>query len=198
MSNYKSIVGSIFLFVLIYLPCTAQTVTTADNSRVDFLSPQAANFVKYGNLAPSLYTGQLGLNIPLIEAKDNNFNISVGLNNNSGGFMPGQATGPLGMSWYLSAGGAITRKINGYPDDYREYVTGINYPQYLGRGYFQVTKSFNPNKNDVFNFNVGATESVSVWNVGYAIEHPYNTGVIYDYAENDYLNKIIDCNFTSN
>lgn len=187
MHSYKKIIGILLLLVISH-SIKAQVISTLQ--RIDFMSPQAADFVKYGNVQPSLYTGQLGLNIPLFQIKDNAFNIDVSLNNNSGGFMPTQASGPVGMNWYLSVGGAITRKVNGYPDDYEANPSaGINGPSYLARGFYLVAKSTPLNKDNVFNFLVGNAESTWVWNVGYYNE-PYSD-VNYDYEPDEFTFNVM-------
>lgn len=184
MDHTKNRIILLFM-LLLYAQVYAQTPTSSN--RVEFMSPQVADFVKYGNLQPSLYTGQLGLNIPLFNAKDGDFNVPVAIGNNSEGFKPTQAVGPVGMNWYLSVGGAITRKVNGYADDNEASPSfNINSASYSGKGFYLVAKNILPNvnKDDVFHFNIGAAEPTQVWNVGYYLEP--TTEVIYDYEPDEF------------
>jgi len=165
MFNYK-----FRLFVVLIAICHFN----AQAQRVDFLSPQAADFVKYGNITPSLYTGQIGLSIPLVEAKDNEFKAAVSLNYNSSGFMPGRPSGPVGLNWYLSAGGSITRKVNSAPDDSQGFnVDHTSCP--LGctlevpTGFYEGINTFGAKDRDAaFNFQAGAANAnVLYWYMGY-------------------------------
>ncbi len=168
--NYYSRIFTLFLLACPFL-------VNAQVARVDFLSPQTADFVKYGGPQPSFYTGQIGLNIPLIEAKDNIFNVPVSLSYNSAGFMPGRPSGPVGLNWHLAVGGAITRKVNGVPDDSKgDDIDHVNYPYGTNneklRGFHHGVNTFGPrSKNDMFNFTIGAPNPyLNVWYMGYDTE----------------------------
>ncbi|HIT46601.1 MAG TPA: RHS repeat protein, partial [Candidatus Cryptobacteroides merdipullorum] len=76
------------------------------------------DFIKYGEISPSLYTGQIRLSIPFYTYKDNDFEIPVSFDYASGGTMPNDRVGILGAGWLLNTGGTITREIRGVPDDY--------------------------------------------------------------------------------
>jgi YD repeat-containing protein len=89
----------------------------AKKQQIDFLAPQVADMMKYGNIQVPYYTGQSGYSIPLFQVDSKGFNIPISLNYNSEGFKPNQPTGIAGMNFYLSAAGAITRKVNGEPDE---------------------------------------------------------------------------------
>lgn len=79
-------------------------------------SPQTWEFVKYGNTPVDLYTGTARVDIPLYTYSDDDFTIPVSLGYASGGFMPAQQTGIVGLNWFLNAGGTITREVRGLDD----------------------------------------------------------------------------------
>ena len=87
------------------------------NPSIHPLSPQAADFVQYGNTRASYFTGGVDLKIPLYTYKDNDFELPVFVGYNSSGFVPNRRDGIVGLNWFLSAGGVITRTINGVADD---------------------------------------------------------------------------------
>ncbi len=86
-------------------------------------SPEAWSMVKYGDAELNLYTGTLGLSIPVYTFKNKNFTIPISLNYASTGYKPNLQTGILGAGWYLNAGGVITREVNGIPDESVEAYT---------------------------------------------------------------------------
>jgi hypothetical protein len=84
---------------------------------VQFITPNVADFVKFGNIPVSYYTGQAGYNIPLFNIQEQGFTAPVSLNYNASGFIANRPEGITGLNWYLSAGGTITRTVKGFPDD---------------------------------------------------------------------------------
>ena len=86
-------------------------------------SPEAWAMIKYGDAELNLYTGALGLSIPVYTFKNKNFTIPISLNYASTGYKPNLQTGVLGAGWYLNAGGVITREVNGIPDESVEAYT---------------------------------------------------------------------------
>ncbi|WP_157485972.1 hypothetical protein [Flavobacterium sp. Leaf359] len=81
-------------------------------------TPGVTDFVKYGNLSSTSYTGELRLTIPIVSIPipgQNNFNISA--DHIASGFRPSKRNGLIGQNWFLNMGGAITREINGMADD---------------------------------------------------------------------------------
>jgi hypothetical protein len=85
--------------------------------KMNILSPQAYEMVKYGNTPVSHYTGETNLRIPVYTYKDNDFELPVYLGYNSSGFIPNKREGIVGLNWFLQLGGIITRKVNGVPDE---------------------------------------------------------------------------------
>jgi len=87
------------------------------------VSAQTADFVRYGNIPVSLYTGQASASVPLYHLQDPDFDIPFELKYASDGLRPAKRAGWTGLDWVLSGGGVITREVYGVPDDYKEYTT---------------------------------------------------------------------------
>lgn len=83
-----------------------------------FASPQKADILIKGATNVDYYTGLLNISIPLGGYSDNDFDIPVSLKYVSFGFRPSASDSPVGYNWSLNVGGAITRTVNGTPDDY--------------------------------------------------------------------------------
>ena len=119
----------------------------------DISLPQtdAWNFVRQGEVSPSLYTGTINLSVPIYEYKDKDFTIPIVATYSSNGNTPNQIAGILGPGWNLELGGCITIETNGIPD-YGENVKHV-------QGFYTAHKnfyynSFEPNKWWRFMFNL--------------------------------------------
>ncbi|MBR5907488.1 MAG: hypothetical protein IKZ50_03735 [Bacteroidales bacterium] len=84
----------------------------------------AWNFIRQGDVSPSLYTGTINLSIPIYSYKDKDFNIPIVATYSSNGNTPNQLPGILGPGWNLELGGCITIETNGIPD-YGENVKHV-------------------------------------------------------------------------
>ncbi|MBR5907574.1 MAG: hypothetical protein IKZ50_04200, partial [Bacteroidales bacterium] len=84
----------------------------------DISLPQtdAWNFVRQGEVSPSMYTGTINISVPIYTYKDKDFNIPIVATYSSNGNTPNQLPGILGPGWNLSIGGCITVETNGIPD----------------------------------------------------------------------------------
>lgn len=100
----------------IYSPMRSQF--SYDTGRYGKVTPQTADFMKYGEVPVSLYTGKMSLNIPIYTINDRDFNYPISLTYLSDGFKVNKRSGFVGYNWFLNAGGCITREIYGVPDDF--------------------------------------------------------------------------------
>ncbi len=101
----------------------------------DISLPQtdAWNFVRQGEVSPSMYTGTINLSVPIYEYKDKDFSIPIVATYSSNGNQPNQIAGILGPGWNLELGGCITIETNGIPD-YGENVKHV-------QGFYTVHKN---------------------------------------------------------
>lgn len=93
-----------------------------DKSFFTPVSPDVWSMVKYGDAETNLYTGTLGLSIPIYEYKDMAFHLPVSIQYASTGYKPNIQAGLVGLGWYLNVGGAITREVRGIPDESTQSV----------------------------------------------------------------------------
>lgn len=84
---------------------------------ISILSPDAADLGRYGAYNINHYTGTPNISIPLYTINESGTTIPIAINYESSGFIPNKNAGVVGQNWNLSAGGAITRIVNGVPDD---------------------------------------------------------------------------------
>lgn len=99
--------------------------STADiGKKPDIPSWQTYEFMKYGAVGASLYTGTINYSVPLYTYKDSEFDIPLSIDYATNGFRINHKSGILGQSWALGGIGVITREIKGLPDERTRIVGG--------------------------------------------------------------------------
>lgn len=132
------------LFINIFSLYSEAQQAANDISNAYYVSPEVSNLGKYGQIPVDLYNGTYNLSIPLYEIKEKNISIPITINYNSGGNKVNMAPTLVGLGWNLSAGGTISRTINGEADEsigaYVEYVNDETQHIYtnLQKGYWHV------------------------------------------------------------
>ncbi|GHV14848.1 hypothetical protein FACS1894169_04610 [Bacteroidia bacterium] len=111
----KNIIALLFCLTTIYIHGQDLSLDYQISSRQ--LSTQAYQFARYGNVPVKHFVGEADLSIPLYTYKDQDFTIPINLQYNGNGFMPNKNEGMIGLDWSLNIGGAITRQVNGVPDE---------------------------------------------------------------------------------
>ncbi len=81
-------------------------------------SPEAAAFVKYGNIPVQMYTGTPDISVPLFTLQGRELSLPLSLNYDASGIKVDQIATWVGLGWSLNAGGAVTRQVQGLPDGY--------------------------------------------------------------------------------
>ena len=125
---------------------------------IDIKSPGITDFIKYGNMSSLSYTGNLDFSIPILQES------SINLSYDSSGFRPAKRSGLVGLNWYLNMGGAITREVNGMPDDQ------IGEPNSNGarketNGFIVGIRNKTHTKDNVFSFN--SSDGIESLNLDY-------------------------------
>jgi len=100
-------------------------------------TPNASDLGSYGEIPISYYTGKADISIPLYTLDERGVTLPVTLHYDASGVQMNSLPGWTGHNWLLSAGGAITRKMNYRCDEYI-YPEHVNmYLSYPTRNYFQ-------------------------------------------------------------
>ncbi len=115
-----------------------------------FITPEAFNYKQDVFCPVSFYTGQANISIPLIQIKTGEITIPISVDYIGGeGLRPINPYSNAGLGWKLSAGGAITRTINGQPDEITAPPAGEL------KGFFSITANFTNNeavRNNAYTF----------------------------------------------
>lgn len=117
--------GAVLSFVLSTLILTyaatanAQVIDGSFNPSAGLLpgSPEAATLIKFIDIPVSPYTGTPDVTIPITTIKEYKLELPVSLSYHAGGHRVDDIANWVGMGWKLNAGGMITRKVRGLPDD---------------------------------------------------------------------------------
>lgn len=133
---------------------------------INQLSPQTYEFVKYGNVPVSHFTGESNLKIPLYTYTDRDFELPIHLGYNSSGFIPNKREGIVGLNWYLNAGGVITRRVNGWPDERAGAPTTM--PTELHGLYYGIKNNLGvktKTKAQIFDPSIGTVSPTLYWHI---------------------------------
>jgi hypothetical protein len=154
----------IFLLSVLYLILT-QLAGQIPSIPKSFAPPNAWNFTQYGEYKVSNFTGNPSIQLPLHLFENKAFKLPINLDYNVAVVKPDLHPGIVGLGWNLSLGGAITRKVNGLPDEFR----------------FEMKKKLNNTDIRVISFNNG-------WffnsNHGYSFDKTF-TPVVRNYTSNN-------------
>ena len=120
------IIAKLCLFIVLSLSTLHLSAQSSFKFYDEISLPQtdAWDFIRQGDVSPSLYTGTINLSIPIYSYKDKDFNIPIVATYSSNGNTPNQLPGILGPGWNLELGGCITLETNGIPD-YGENVKHV-------------------------------------------------------------------------
>ena len=112
--------------LLIFLGCIAflmgmTSLQAQDTSNtignVNIASPTAASLGKYGDVPVSYNTGIPNISVPIYTVQSGSLKIPISLSYHAGGLKVQENASWVGAGWSLNAGGAITRTVQGAPDD---------------------------------------------------------------------------------
>lgn len=117
-------IALVFICITWALLGNAQLNTADIGKKPDIPSWDTYEFMKYGSVGASLYTGTVNYSVPLYTYKDNEFEIPLSVDYATNGFRVNHKSGILGQSWSLGGIGKITREIKGLPDERHKLVGG--------------------------------------------------------------------------
>jgi hypothetical protein len=114
-------IKKLFLFtplMLVWAIANSQDAEAPNYANSSTLPIGAAAASKITSNLVNLFTGQASVSIPIYSFKNNSgLAMSVSLEYMGGGIQVGESPTTVGLGWYLSAGGSITRTVRGMPDD---------------------------------------------------------------------------------
>jgi YD repeat-containing protein len=97
-------------------------------------SPEAGTLIKFVEVPVSPYTGLPEVTIPLATVSEHRLSVPVSLSYHGGGHRVREIANWVGLGWKLNAGGMITRKVRGLPDDAKRGQGFLQFRQQYGYG----------------------------------------------------------------
>lgn len=118
----------VVLYCLIWLSSLmSPSVTYAQQqSFVDLPTPTAATLGEYGQVPVSYFNGLPSISVPIHQFKYKGITVPISLDYHAGGNRTESTPSWVGLGWNLSAGGAITRQVNGLQDEISTYELNTN------------------------------------------------------------------------
>ena len=118
------------LFLILFV-CNNTILAQPDQISEKYIpvSPDAAFNMKLIDTPVSLTTGIPSINIPIEVLKSEKLELPISLSYYAGGIKTNEEATCVGLGWKLNAGGMITRRVVGLPDD-------------SGLGYWTVGKDY--------------------------------------------------------
>jgi hypothetical protein len=108
------------LFILFTFGAILQVVHGQEISHYNpifFPSPNASSLGEFGKIPVSLFTGTADISIPLYNITQGTLNVPVSIRYHGSGIRVDEQPSCVGLGWSIQAGGAITRVVNGLPDE---------------------------------------------------------------------------------
>lgn len=90
---------------------------TSPYKEVSITSPTAAALGKFADIPVNYHTGIPTINIPVYTIQEGSLRLAIALNYHAGGLKVMEPASWVGAGWALSAGGVITRTVQGAPDE---------------------------------------------------------------------------------
>ena len=110
-------------------------------SQVSIATPNAASLGKYADVPVNYHTGIPQISLPFYTIQDGPIQVTVGLSYHASGLKVAEPASWVGAGWSLQAGGAISRTVQGAPDERytsnasaeqgKGYLSDKGYPNYL-------------------------------------------------------------------
>ena len=125
-------------------------------------APNAASLGKYGDYSVGNFTGVPDISIPIYTVQEGSLSLPISLSYHASGIKVAEMASWVGAGWSLSAGGIISRTIQGVRDeDFARgyYNNGQNLTNLINSGTTYVDVNIAngqvDGEPDIFNFNVG-------------------------------------------
>jgi hypothetical protein len=99
------------LFFIVSLSCSLAHISAQNEYVPEILTPDVYSLKVAAAISENLAHGKVSISIPIQILNLRSYSLPISINYNMSSIQPNVEPGELGLNWYLSAGGAITRKV---------------------------------------------------------------------------------------
>ena len=109
----------VFIFLLFSTQSAFAQQATVEGfkTNVSPKSPEAAALFKFIDVPVSEHTGIPSINVPISSISSGSLSVNVSLSYHASGNKVAEIPNWVGLGWKLNAGGMISRKVHGLPDE---------------------------------------------------------------------------------
>lgn len=108
--------------MVLFLQSAIASFAYSQNSPLDNITlptPQAASFMRYGDIPVSPATGIPSIDIPLYTVECDGYRLPISISYHASGIKVDDIASVVGLGWSLNAGGLVSRTVMGsYSEDY--------------------------------------------------------------------------------
>lgn len=134
-------------------------------------SPNVASLGKFGDYPVSYFTGIPEISIPIYEVQSGSLKLPITLSYHASGIKPTDVASWVGLGWSLSAGGQISRTVNGKADEEGYFLTALKADPRVcgpaGTGTYdylrQAALGTTDTEADVFSYSFGGRSGRFLW-----------------------------------
>ena len=106
-------------------------------------TPNAANFMQYGNMPVNASTGRPSISIPIYTVEEDGVQVPISISYDASGIKVSDISSTVGLKWSLNAGGMISRSIN----DIDDFTSGTGWTLAGATSHFDQWLNVNGNYN---------------------------------------------------
>jgi hypothetical protein len=131
MNNFHQKAILVILFCIGFLAAIGQPPAPVQNQVKKLMpnpvpqSPNVAALGKYGDYEVNHFNGVPEISIPIFEVKSGGLSVPITLSYHASGVKPTDVAGWVGLGWSLSAGGEVSRNVQGKPDEQHYYGNAL-------------------------------------------------------------------------
>lgn len=165
LCNHLSKITMTFVLLLVPLSLFPQAQSSYAGDVV-MPTPEAASLGKFIESDVDLFTGLPSIGVSIYTLQQGPLSLPIGLRYHAGGLRVGETASWAGTNWNLSAGGMVSRTVQGIPDEkingYFDLASQIVLSGYT-TDWQQVAAGTEDTEPDMFNFSAGGYSGKFYW-----------------------------------
>ncbi|RTY77496.1 hypothetical protein EKL97_15235 [Flavobacterium sp. LS1P28] len=139
---------------IIFLLFSISVTTVIYSQAPEVKANEIYNFSKIDFSQVDEYTGKASITLPITSIKLDNIEIPISIDYLMGGIKVNELASPVGLGWYLNAGGKVYKTIKGIEDNKMVYYVGIDGIGSVKKGYLLEPTNYEEDIPDEYSTNL--------------------------------------------